>query len=87
VFDNGQSNIVPVSARERPGRHRGEPLFREKGGFLPLSAVGTAHAPLSGTGTHPSSGRQEMDKFEAFAFAFGFVATGVLTLIASVPLA
>jgi hypothetical protein len=29
----------------------------------------------------------DMDKFEAFAFAFGFVATGVLTLIASVPLA
>jgi len=78
---------VPVSARERPGRHRGEPLFRENGGFLPLSAVGTAHAPFPAQGLIRVQGDRKMDKFEAFAFAFGFVATGVLTLIASVPLA
>jgi hypothetical protein len=43
--------------------------------------------PFDASGAHSSSGRQEMAKFEAFAFAFGFVATGVMTLFASVPLA
>jgi hypothetical protein len=33
------------------------------------------------------SGRHEMAKFEAFAFTVGFVATGFLALVASVPVA
>jgi hypothetical protein len=33
------------------------------------------------------SGRGKMDKFEALAFAVGFIATGFLTFVASMPIA
>jgi hypothetical protein len=32
------------------------------------------------------SGRIEMAKFEALAFTIGFIATGLLTIVAQVPL-
>jgi hypothetical protein len=31
--------------------------------------------------------RMEMEKFEALAFAFGFIATGFLAFVASAPVA
>ena len=34
----------------------------------------------------PRSGRGKMDKFEALAFAVGFIATGFLTFVASMPI-
>lgn len=32
------------------------------------------------------AGRVEMEKFESFAFAIGFIATGLLTLVAQVTI-
>jgi len=34
----------------------------------------------------PPSGRASMEKFESFAFAIGFIATGLLTLVAQVTI-
>jgi hypothetical protein len=34
----------------------------------------------------PPSGRAEMEKFESFAFAIGFVACGLLALVAQVSI-
>jgi hypothetical protein len=87
VFDNGQSNIVPVSAGGRTARHPGQSRFSGNGGFPALSALGTPHAECPASGVHPRSGRPEMDKFETIAFTVGFVATGFMALVASVPLA
>ena len=60
------------------------------GGNRPLSRLGTARAHLLDTGVHLVQGVRDMvknmAKFEALAFAFGFVATGFLTLV-TIPLA
>lgn len=34
----------------------------------------------------PRSGRMTMEKFETFAFAIGFIVTGLLTVVAQVQL-
>jgi hypothetical protein len=48
---------------------------------------GTWHGSCwtGGTGTTPS-GRDRMERFESFAFAIGFIATGLLTLVAQVTI-
>jgi hypothetical protein len=58
------------------------------GGFQPFSAPGTAYAETRATGMLLGEGVQPMSvsKFETFAFAIGFIATGFLTLVA-LPLA
>jgi len=57
-------------------------------GFPPFFALGTAHAEIGATGMLLYEGVQPMSvsKFETFAFALGFIATGFLTLVA-LPLA
>jgi hypothetical protein len=57
---------------------------RENGGFPRLRALGTARAEQGAQGQPP--GRADMEKFESFAFAIGFIATGLLTLVAQVAI-
>jgi hypothetical protein len=85
MFDNGHSPTVPVSA---PGQD--SPLWQtrprhENGGFPRLRSLGTARAEQRAQGQTPS-GRVEMDKFESFAFAIGFIACGLLTIAAQVSI-
>jgi len=54
--------------------------------FPPLSALGTAHAPFAASGFFVLR-RMKMAKFEALAFALGFIATGFLAFAASAPVA
>ena len=58
---------------------------RGNGGFPRLSPLGTARAGQAAQG-HIPFWRGEMEKFESFAFAIGFIATGLLTLIAQVTI-
>jgi hypothetical protein len=86
MFDNGQSISVPVSVRGRGGVAVDRCAGDENPEFPPLSAIGTAHAPPPASGIS-RSGRGTMEKFEALAFAVGFIATGFLTFVASMPIA
>jgi hypothetical protein len=84
MFDNGHTLTVPVSA---PGRRaarfggRSAPKWRIS---EPLRAW-HGSCWIIGTGVNPLR-RLEMDKFENFAFALGFIATGLLTLVAQVTI-
>jgi hypothetical protein len=56
------------------------------GGIPGFSTLGTARAEQAGTGNKQIHGSKTMDKFETYAFAFGFVATAFITMVA-LPLA
>ena len=90
MSDNGQSIIVPVSAAAQAGVLARPVLLSENGRNPPLSPLGTGRADHSAQGFILVQGVKEMiksmAKFEAVAFAFGFLATGFLTLVA-IPLA
>jgi hypothetical protein len=58
---------------------------RGNGGFPRLSPLGTARAGQAAQGQTPF-GRVEMEKFESFAFAIGFIGVGLLTLVAQVTI-
>jgi len=75
----GFAQVPPIA--KAPARAR-------NGGFPPFFTLGTADAEIGATGMLLYEGVQPMSvsKFETFAFALGFIATGFLTLVA-LPLA
>src|ERR1051325_161106 len=55
---------------------------RRNGGFPRLFRFGTTHAHSPAQAVSCGSGRMEMAKFEALAFAVGFIVTGFLSFAA-----
>ena len=85
MFDNGHTLTVPVSAPGRWPAGFGGAIGPEMADFRDSAHL--ARLMLSWRhGGKPHSGRVEMEKFESFAFAIGFIATGLLTLVAQVTI-
>jgi hypothetical protein len=85
MFDNGHSPTVPVSA---PGRRRAafvRAARREMADFRDSAHLARLVLDIRHRGKSPVR-ESKMEKFESFAFAIGFIATGLLTLVAQVTI-
>ena len=84
MFDNGHTLTVPVSAPGRLAARCGSAIGREMADFR--ASLHLARLMLSKGHRGKPTGRPKMEKFESFAFAIGFIATGLLTLVAQVTI-
>ena len=85
MFDNGHSPTVPVSA---PGRRWAHFVGGPAAKMADFRGCGRLARLVLERGHRgkPPSGRIQMDKFESFAFAIGFIATGLLALVSQVTI-
>jgi hypothetical protein len=75
---------VPVSAPGRWAARFARAIGREMADFR--ASPHLARLMLSKGHRGKPTGRPKMEKFESFAFAIGFIATGLLTLVAQVTI-
>jgi len=84
MFDNGHTLTVPVSGRGRGTAVRRAAKPPEMADFRDSGHL--ARLVLHDRHRGRVQGRMNMDKFENFAFAIGFVATALLTFVAQVTI-
>ena len=84
MFDNGHTPTVPVSVRGRLPARRRAAQAPEMADFRDSPRLARLVLRKRHRGRFPR--RVDMDRFESFAFAIGFVATALLTLVSQVTI-